>query len=173
MLANEYIRVERNGEHTNTFKLNPYRYLEQWFGFPFPFSPFPSVCIWEAGSRMCECGGAVFFKVKAVWRQLRDRENVLWSPDDEASSPHLVARQPLGRVEEDFSGSGFFPMWLFFGGGVCFSLFAVYFCDQWLMYCAISVWEKEKKTHDRRCPVKGFNLDFIFVPKWCCLFCFF
>lgn len=33
----------------------------------------------------------------------------------EASSPHLVARQPLGRVEEDFSGSGFFPMWLFLG----------------------------------------------------------
>lgn len=32
----------------------------------------------------------------------------------EASSPHLVARQPLGKVEEDFSGSGFFPMWLFF-----------------------------------------------------------
>lgn len=48
----------------------------------------------------------------------------------EASSPHLVARQPLGRVEEDFSASGFFPMWLFFGGGGCFSLFAVYFCDQ-------------------------------------------
>lgn len=25
--------------------------------------------------------------------------------------------------------------------------------------------KRKKKTHDRRCPVKGFNLDFIFVPK--------
>lgn len=44
MLANEYIRVERETAHTHKHvhaQMSPYRYLEQWFGFPFP-PPSPS-----------------------------------------------------------------------------------------------------------------------------------
>lgn len=71
---------------------------------------------------------------------------MLWSPDDEASSPHLVARQPLGRVEEDFSGSGFFPMWLFFGGGFVFLYLQCTFVTSDLCI-VLSQYEKRKKKH--------------------------
>lgn len=66
MLANEYICVERNREHTNTFKLSPYRYLEQWFGFPFP-SPLSLQSVFEKQGEECESlVGLCFCKVKAV-----------------------------------------------------------------------------------------------------------
>lgn len=64
----------------------------------------------------------------------------------EASSPHLVARQPLGRVEEDFSASGFFPMWLFFGGGVVFLYLQCTFVTSDLCI-VLSHYEKRKKKN--------------------------
>lgn len=65
---------------------------------------------------MCESGGAVFFVKSRLYDDSFETEKMCSVHLTlEASSPHLVARQPLGRVEEDFSASGFFPMWLFFG----------------------------------------------------------
>lgn len=61
----------------------------------------------------------------------------------EASSPHLVARQPLGRVEEDFSASGFFPMWLFFGGFVFLYLQCTFVTSD--LCIVLSHYEKRKK----------------------------
>lgn len=63
--------------------------------------------------------GCVFVKSRLYDDSLETEKTCSVHLTLEASSPqkrngHLVARQPLGRVEEDFSGSGFFPMWLFF-----------------------------------------------------------
>lgn len=83
--------------------------------FPFPFSLYlrsrvKNVRVWW---------GCVFVKSRLYDDSLETEKTCSVHLTLEASSPqkrngHLVARQPLGRVEEDFSGSGFFPMWLFF-----------------------------------------------------------
>lgn len=114
---------------------------------------------------MCESGGAVFFVKSRLYDDSFETEKTCSVHLTlEASSPHLVARQPLGRVEEDFSASGFFPMWLFFWGFVFLYLQCTFVTSD--LCIVLSHYEKrKKKTHDRRCPVKGFNLDFIFVPK--------
>lgn len=111
--------------------------------------------------------GCVFVKSRLYDDSLETEKTCSVHLTLEASSPqkrngHLVARQPLGRVEEDFSGSGFFPMWLFF-----FLVFLYLQCTFVTsdLCIVLSQYENRKKKHDRRCPVKGFNLDFIFVPK--------
>lgn len=67
---------------------------------------------------MCESGRAMFYKVESVGRQFSDGEITFSPPDNQGFHPskqtrRLVAREPLGRVEEDggcFSGIGFFPI---------------------------------------------------------------
>lgn len=55
MLANEYIHVKRETAHTYKHihaQMNSYRYLEQWFGFPFP-PPLSLQSVFEKQGQEC------------------------------------------------------------------------------------------------------------------------
>lgn len=56
--------------------------------------------------------------------------------------------------------------------GFIFSLFVVYFCDQWRTYCAICLRKGRENTAGLDL-LEDFHLDFIFVPKWCYFSLFF
>lgn len=144
-----------------------------------PSSPFPSVCVWETGLRMCGSDRAVFWKVEGVWRQLSDRENVLCPPDTWGLQPYntnlssLASRKGWGRQMYTSPGSvsflcGFLKIFIWF---VFLYLQCTFVTSDLCIVLCMRREKEKKKKYDRCCPVKSFNLDFIFVPKWC-LFCF-
>lgn len=93
--------------------------------------------------------GCVFVKSRLYDDSLETEKTCSVHLTLEASSPqkrngHLVARQPLGRVEEDFSGSGFFPMWLFFFFLVFLYLQCTFVTSD--LCIVLSQYEKRKKN---------------------------
>lgn len=140
MLAN--LCVERNCTHQ---QMNPYRCLEQWFGFS--FTPSFSLLFGNGvkGRR------TALYKGEGVRWDVWGREHTLWLPDARGfhqSEPNQVPRslqKVWGRCV-CFSGIGFFPTWLqFYLIWICFSLIAVNFCDLWLNVLWYFCQREEKK----------------------------
>lgn len=160
--------------------MNPCRCLEQWLGSPRPLLPFLfSMCFRKEGRGRASLVGPRFFSFFLFGGKSRVYEdNFLGWRKRAPSSWRLrlpapqTAQGPLGRVRGDFNVR--FPGRQFFCFFVVVFLFLICGVLLWPVTCIVLFcMRRGRKKRNGCCPVQSFNLDFIFVPKWCCLFCLF